>query len=1021
MFEFANPGFLAAGTALVSSPIIIHLINRIRYKRVRWAAMEFLLKSQKKNRRRLIIEQLILLALRCLLVILALMLVAKLLKISFGSLELTLGPSARQKTVHIVLLDDSPSMLDEVDDPQHTRLRTCFDVAKEVILTEIVENAKGSTTPQDLELVVLSQLSRQKPGNQFKNDDDIVRGGQTVRVVDVGKAKCEIVNGGDQANALLEEVVNGIRASADPVLLFHDLREDKTREKIKETVTGLKCGSLHTPLLDAVTLAQKRVEENKDTQVIVHLLSDFRAYDWAGGRESRPLSEAVVQLAKSRAKVNLIDTAHPYRKDDKTTPAAHDNICLAQLYPEARVVAANTLVRFSAVIHNYSDSDKEVRIALWDPESGKRLLQFEPGVSIKVPRRSGAIGEVTYPIDILMPPRDKDGFFRIAAELELLGEGKLQEDGVPTDNVAHAAVFVRTTVPILIVDGEPERGKQPDGDSYHIEEALKSNPGAEEGLDVEVGDAAHLDQPNLSKYLTIFLVNVGNLSDKQLKNLESYVWNGGSVAIFMGKGVSPIWYNEKLYKNGKGLLPVELADTYTPPQDQPPLTPNLDDDQPKILVREDNFPNKERYPIFGELLKNEKMRDTLKIVPIWRYYEIKNPAKWKPVPGEVDELATMPNLNKVGEYGASAKAIREELKKLAETAGNEKFSTALKNYAKRINDALGVGAGGKAKDCTELADVLGKLKTDIGDEEAGGKRPSISAFLDRKENQKLRTEIDDLWRAVRYGSPLMLSSKYNRGRVITVMTTAGKEWSGWPALASYVSMLLEMHSYMTSLGEEGNLSVGTPRTLELDNAYYDGSYKVTRPYSTYLEKKLLARKPKKAKTPQAGAEEEKKNDSPEIEATRYETWKTTADANARQEGKVRLLQVGIGTTFVPGFYRLDLIRKKDDKNPEIVEERGFVFNVDTAAESDLQRMSRESLLERFQGAPADQIELLPPFGWGIQLQNRESDFSQSPWFFLLFLLVLVAEQAMAVHLSFHLRDTTASLPTQAVRSQAMTG
>ena len=42
----------------------------MRFSRVRWAAMEFLLKSQKRNRRRLIIEQLILLLLRILLVLL---------------------------------------------------------------------------------------------------------------------------------------------------------------------------------------------------------------------------------------------------------------------------------------------------------------------------------------------------------------------------------------------------------------------------------------------------------------------------------------------------------------------------------------------------------------------------------------------------------------------------------------------------------------------------------------------------------------------------------------------------------------------------------------------------------------------------------------------------------------------------------------------------------------------------------------------------------------------------------------
>src|ERR671929_2326407 len=106
MFEFLNPGFLAAGAALVSLPILIPLINRLRFKRVRWAAMEFLLKSQKRNRRRLIIEQLILLALRILLVLLAGLLLARFLGFSFA------GFFQPQNTVHVVVLDDRLSMSD---------------------------------------------------------------------------------------------------------------------------------------------------------------------------------------------------------------------------------------------------------------------------------------------------------------------------------------------------------------------------------------------------------------------------------------------------------------------------------------------------------------------------------------------------------------------------------------------------------------------------------------------------------------------------------------------------------------------------------------------------------------------------------------------------------------------------------------------------------------------------------------------------------------------------------------------
>ena len=49
-----EPVTMVAGAALVSTPIIIHLINRMRFRRVKWAAMEFLLKAQKRMRRKMI-------------------------------------------------------------------------------------------------------------------------------------------------------------------------------------------------------------------------------------------------------------------------------------------------------------------------------------------------------------------------------------------------------------------------------------------------------------------------------------------------------------------------------------------------------------------------------------------------------------------------------------------------------------------------------------------------------------------------------------------------------------------------------------------------------------------------------------------------------------------------------------------------------------------------------------------------------------------------------------------------------
>ena len=64
--SFLNP-IMLAGLAAVSVPIIIHLLNRRKFQKVVWAAMRFLQTSVEKNQKRMRIEDLILLALRCLL------------------------------------------------------------------------------------------------------------------------------------------------------------------------------------------------------------------------------------------------------------------------------------------------------------------------------------------------------------------------------------------------------------------------------------------------------------------------------------------------------------------------------------------------------------------------------------------------------------------------------------------------------------------------------------------------------------------------------------------------------------------------------------------------------------------------------------------------------------------------------------------------------------------------------------------------------------------------------------------
>ena len=101
---FTNPAVGLAGVAAVAVPIVIHLINRLRYRRVEFAAMQFLLASEEQNRRRILVEQLLLLLARILLVLLAAFLIGRLL-LSGGGLA-AFGAQSHE----IVVLDDSLSM-----------------------------------------------------------------------------------------------------------------------------------------------------------------------------------------------------------------------------------------------------------------------------------------------------------------------------------------------------------------------------------------------------------------------------------------------------------------------------------------------------------------------------------------------------------------------------------------------------------------------------------------------------------------------------------------------------------------------------------------------------------------------------------------------------------------------------------------------------------------------------------------------------------------------------------------------
>lgn len=96
---------LAWGTLLGAIPIIIYLLFRRRYRIIRWAAMEFLLRAIKEESKRVRIQDMILLALRVLALVVAAMVVARPM-LAPG----TSGPLAGRAPDVVIIVDRSYSM-----------------------------------------------------------------------------------------------------------------------------------------------------------------------------------------------------------------------------------------------------------------------------------------------------------------------------------------------------------------------------------------------------------------------------------------------------------------------------------------------------------------------------------------------------------------------------------------------------------------------------------------------------------------------------------------------------------------------------------------------------------------------------------------------------------------------------------------------------------------------------------------------------------------------------------------------
>ena len=105
LFEgFLHP-LLLWGTALAAVPLVIHILNRRRHKPLAWGAMRFVIAAHKRTRRRVQLENWILLFLRMAAVAMLALAIAR----PFIGKESPLAPLTEKRRDLVLILDNSAS------------------------------------------------------------------------------------------------------------------------------------------------------------------------------------------------------------------------------------------------------------------------------------------------------------------------------------------------------------------------------------------------------------------------------------------------------------------------------------------------------------------------------------------------------------------------------------------------------------------------------------------------------------------------------------------------------------------------------------------------------------------------------------------------------------------------------------------------------------------------------------------------------------------------------------------------
>ncbi len=793
--------------------------------------------------------------------------------------------------------------------------------------------------------------------------------------------------------------------------IYDHLNDPAKLEELKKDIAEMQPTQVHADMLPAIKKAQQIAAGHPESRITLHILSDFRQKDWAMPR-AEELYKALVGMGEVYKDMKIVpyDAAEkPRQTGPGGYPPSHDNVGIVELRPSTRIVGKGMPVHFTMTLANYGGSEATVDVGVYQENNGKEDFDVAPGFTPSMPVKVAPGETLTVGFDMKFNPQIKANethFAHISARLRSINRAELPSDGLREDNRRYAAVEVRERVPVLVIDGMGAKGREEGKDSFHIADSLFSVPSIRRDTgayqivygDLIAGGIAvkALEKPDLQKYPTIYLLNVSELSPVQAANLESFVKEGGGVAFFMGPLVNPAIYNKNLYKDGKGVFPVPLKEQYFPPAGQDPL-PEAFSESPRLLLREDRFPDMAAYPIFGPAAFDLPMAKVLLGgLSVYRYFQVPR-AAWRPEPGKAFELATLPNDDPITRYQKDVYDITrgDTTKEVLGMSDYARYRPAVQVHFDKLERLVAPGSDLKAY---QLAPALDAMLKDQGKEDKSKEdKINLTEFWTASDPkvQALRRQVVRLHDEAKYGDAFVVGGHFGKGRVVACMTTAGKTWNNWAGGSAptplYPLFIWELQNYLSGQGSESDLTVGAPVELTIDPEPFkqrrSAQLKMTRRHMTPQEDK-----PAKA---------------------------TPAGEDFGQAVGKRL-SFRFDKTPEPGLYVTELRFADEPSDKPPLATYSHVFNVDTPTEGPLQRVSSDDL-DRDLYRPLGEGRVQPIVTGGSPLESdigRKSDLWESPWFFLIILAILVAEQALAVHLSFHLKGDQSQVINQMTRPPA---